>query len=122
LWASLIIYPETSDSSRQSFADMVNQAIAKAPSPLPLSSQTEQSDDWLNVDPTDFDDMLAHTFKNSSPSTPPHHAMDVDIDQPSPAGEDYVAKKQTERLQELATQVSQFVEGEGDLEGARFEE
>ena len=46
-------------------------------------------------------------------------AMDVDVPEDD---EDRVAKAQAERLRDLAKKVEQFVEGEGDLEGARFAE
>lgn len=45
----------------------------------------------------------------------------MDIDEPAKA-EDRLASAQAAKLQELATKVEQFVEGEGDIEGARFEE
>ena len=43
-------------------------------------------------------------------------AMDVDDD------ENRVTKLQAERLRDLAHKVEDFLEGEGDLEGARFAE
>ncbi len=46
-------------------------------------------------------------------------AMDVD---PAEDDEDRIAKAQAARLQDLAKKVEQFVEGEGDVEGARFAE
>ena len=52
----------------------------------------------------------------------------MDVDQKdSPAAqqkfmEDKVANDEAKKLQDLANKVENFVEGEGDLEGARFEE
>lgn len=36
--------------------------------------------------------------------------------------EDIIAKEQASRLKSLADKVEEFIEGEGDLEGARFAE
>lgn len=46
----------------------------------------------------------------------------MDIDDPGAEAENRLASAQAAKLQELATKVEQFVEGEGDLEGAQFEE
>ena len=46
----------------------------------------------------------------------------MDVDEPGAKAEDRLASAQAAKLQELATKVEQFVEGEGDIEGARFEE
>ena len=46
----------------------------------------------------------------------------MEVDQPINSTEDDVAAKQASRLQDLASKVEKFVEGEGDVEGARFEE
>lgn len=45
--------------------------------------------------------------------------MEIDITQ---TAEDRTTLEQADRLKELATKVQDFVEGEGDLEGATFEE
>lgn len=45
------------------------------------------------------------------------NGMDVDE---SP--EDRIASEQAKRLKDLASKVEIFIEGEGDVEGARFEE
>ena len=52
--------------------------------------------------------------KNRAPG-----AMEIDITQ---TAEDRTTLEQADRLKELATKVQDFVEGEGDLEGATFEE
>jgi len=49
-------------------------------------------------------------------------AMDVDQEGPAENPEQRLAAEQASRLRELATKVEDFVEGEGDLEGAKFEE
>jgi hypothetical protein len=48
--------------------------------------------------------------------------MDVDSSGETESPEDKLASEQAKRLKDLATKVENFVEGEGDLEGARFEE
>lgn len=69
----------------------------------------------MNVDAADFDDMLERTRPR-----PQFQAMDVDSS--SDGAEERVAKGQASKLYDLATKVQKFVEGEGDIEGARFEE
>jgi hypothetical protein len=49
-------------------------------------------------------------------------AMDVDNPGPAKPTEDRLASEQASKLKELAEKVEGFVAGEGDLEGARFEE
>lgn len=49
-------------------------------------------------------------------------AMDVDKLETGKTMEDRLAKEQASRLQDLAQKVENFVEGEGDIEGATFEE
>jgi hypothetical protein len=46
----------------------------------------------------------------------------MDVDSPDISEEDRVASEQAARLKDLASKVEQFVEGEGDIEGALFEE
>ncbi len=80
----------------------------------------EESDEWLSVDANDFDAMLEKTLHAEQGSKKSSmDAMDVDgaVD-----GEDHVAKLQAERLRDLAHKVEDFLEGEGDVEGARFAE
>lgn len=66
--------------------------------------------------------MLEETMGFSKHKTAPtteSDSMDVDKEE-SP--EDRLATEQAKKLQNLAAKVEQFVEGEGDMEGARFEE
>jgi hypothetical protein len=56
--------------------------------------QEEDNDDWLTIDGQEFDKNL----------------------------EDKLVSEQAKKLKDLATKVENFVEGEGDMEGARFEE
>ncbi|KAF9243859.1 SGT1 protein-domain-containing protein [Melanogaster broomeanus] len=86
------------DASRPSFAALFNAALI------------HDSDEWMNIDEADLEDTLKRTMlgRDSSVTT---QAMD-----------DKLAKEQTGRLRDLADKVERFVEGEGDIEGARFEE
>ena len=76
----------------------------------------------MNVDASDFDAMLEKTTGKDSgkgKAKATDNAMDVDMEADE---EDRVAKVQAERLRDLAKKVEEFVEGEGDVEGARFAE
>jgi len=106
--------------SRPSFAASFNGALSRAPEALLDAdlAQTEDSDEWLNVDANDFDEVLERAMR-AGDSTTETHAMNTDGE----GGEDdRVAKGQTDKLHDLAVKVEQFVEGKGDVEGARFEE
>ncbi|KAJ7630599.1 SGT1 protein-domain-containing protein [Roridomyces roridus] len=107
------------DANRPSFASLVTAAVSKTPeSAISSSNVYEDSDDWLNVDADGFEAMLEATTKGRSQK---QDAMDVDPSQDESA-EDRLASDQASRLRNLADQVEAFVEGEGDLEGARFED
>jgi SGT1 protein len=80
--------------------------------------EVEDSDDWLNIDAQDFENVLEKTMGAGNQS----HAMNVDMAEGRETLEDRTAKEQATRLQKLAEKVEEFVEGEGDLDGARFEE
>ena len=79
----------------------------------------EDPDDWLNVDASGFDEMLEKTMGGSKGKGKATDTKDVDVPEDD---EDRIAKAQAERLRDLAKKVEQFVEGEGDLDGARFAE
>ena len=105
-----------SDANRPSFASLVNNAIAQAGENPMLPELEEQPDDWLNVDAESFDDKLKATMQ-ARKSSSGEKDMDVDEDDG-----DRVAAAQAERLQGFAKKVQKFVEGEGTLEGAMFDE
>lgn len=65
--------------------------------------------------------MLEKTMGTSKSKTH-SEAMDVDKLETGKTMEDRLAKEQASRLQDLAQKVENFVEGEGDIEGATFEE
>ena len=98
----------------------MNAAIAKADD-LEPSQDVEDDDDWLTVSAENFDSVLQEKMRlNDAPST--SHEMDVDHSPNSESGEDSVTKAQVAKLRDLASKVDAFVAGEGDVEGAAFEE
>ena len=100
---------------------MLTAAISQTSGESISSTQdTEDSDDWLNVDAQNFDNMLERTMGISKNKA--ENAMEVDKPEGGETEEDRVAKGQASRLQELAQKVEDFVEGEGDVEGAKFDE
>jgi hypothetical protein len=89
-------------------------------SALPEIPDYEDNDDWLIVDPQDFDEMLGKTLGTKTEDQKTSNAMV--IDGPRDDAEEHAAATQAARLKELTSKVENFVEGEGDIEGARFEE
>ena len=80
--------------------------------------EEEDPDDWLNIDSEEFEQMLeASRTKEKQSEALEANKMDVDE---SP--EDRLASEQAKKLKELATKVESFIDLEGDIEGARFEE
>ncbi|KIK71348.1 hypothetical protein GYMLUDRAFT_147777 [Collybiopsis luxurians FD-317 M1] len=94
-------------SMRPSFAALVNSAISRSPDDLSPFDTDEDSDDWLNIDAENFEDLLQRDRSKRS------DAMDVDR---KPAE----STTSTSQLRDLASRVEEFIEGEGDVEGARF--
>lgn len=102
-----------SDVTRPSFASKMNTALRTA-SDIDLSvCAEEEPDNWLDIDAENFDSMLQTVTPGKSNGI---SVMDVDRN-----GEQ-LAQDQASKLKSLAQRVEEFVEGEGDLEGARFEE
>jgi hypothetical protein len=100
---------------------MLTTAISQASdNPITSTRDEEDSDDWLNVDARDFDNMLEKTMGASK--NEPRDAMDVDKPEVWDTEEDRISTEQASRLQDLAQKVENFVEGEGHVEGAKFEE
>ncbi|KAG9094035.1 hypothetical protein FS749_013255 [Ceratobasidium sp. UAMH 11750] len=99
-------------ATRPSFAAQVEAALHATPEPfVPSRDLDEDSTEWLDVDESTFDSMLERQFSRRSA------AGQSDLD-----AEDKLAQEQAARLQELAKKVEGFVEGKGDLEGARFDD
>lgn len=111
------------DATRPSFASAMTAAVSQVGDNFVPPQQNEDSNDWLNVDAADFDAMLEKNFgaKPNIDSTESPDAMDVDSgEKEKESPEDRMAKQQAQRLKDLAQKVEKFVEGEGDIEGARF--
>lgn len=111
-----------SDATRQSFASQVDQGLANVQRWPTLPIQEEDNDDWLNIDAQEFDRGLEATLAEATGNGKDHNAMDVDPSDDTESPEDKVASEQAKKLKDLATKVGHFIEGKGDLEGARFEE
>jgi hypothetical protein len=82
----------------------------------------EDSDDWLTLDGQEFDKSLEASLAGATGNAKESDAMDVDPLNKTESLEDRLASEQAKKLKDLATKVEIFVEGEGDMEGARFEE
>jgi hypothetical protein len=63
--------------------------------------------------------MLERTMGSAKKNSTKLNPMDIDGTDES---EDRAATEQANRLQDLAKKVESFVEGKGDIEGARFDE
>lgn len=101
---------------------MVTSAISQSAQSEPATGE-EDSDSWLDVDAENFEAMLQQTVASKKKSGDPN-AMEVDgdDDDQEESPEDRLASEQAMKLRDLASKVEQFVEGEGDLEGAKFDE
>lgn len=108
-----------SDATRQSFSSQVDEALLNKTLP-DRSNESEDSDDWLNVDAQEFEEMLETTYnKSKAKLSSDSNAMDVDGQE---SAEDRLASQQAKQLKDLASKVEDFIEGEGDVEGALFNE
>ncbi|CAE7081730.1 unnamed protein product [Rhizoctonia solani] len=101
-------FQSNSGNLRHSFAARVEEAIKLSSEHLLSSTGEEDSAEWLQIDENTMDDMLKQKFGRKDTGK-----MD---------DEDRYTQEQATRLQELAKKVEGFVEGKGDLEGARFED
>lgn len=98
----------------------MNAAIAKADD-LEPSLDIEDDDDWLTVSAENFDSVLQEKMGlNDASST--SREMDIDHSPQSENGEDSITKIQVAKLRDLASKVDAFVTGDGNVEGAMFEE
>ncbi|KAG6332331.1 hypothetical protein ID866_6759 [Astraeus odoratus] len=109
----------TSEAARPTFATLFNTALSRAEETLPDNGDPEDSDEWMRVDASRFDDVLARGAMDNTTSKQHPSAMDVVSDEQE---ESWLEKEQSQRLRDLAAKIERFVEGEGDLEGARFED
>lgn len=97
----------------------MDSAIAEATSIGDPGLQEEDDDSWLNIDVEEFEGKLERAMGQANKA-----AQDdtMNVDSPDAPEEDRMASEQAVRLKDLASKVEKFVEGEGDIEGARFEE
>lgn len=104
-------YGSTS-SHRPSFAAQVDQAVAatsfRAIGSLNAGENAaEDSDSWLEVSPEELDEMLKRSSGRS---------------EGIPVEKQEIGPEEGQALGDLAKKVEAFVGGEGDMEGARFDE
>lgn len=111
-----------SSSNRQSFTTLVNSAISQAPDDFTPPIADEDTDDWLSIDAENFEGLLQRTPGNDDSSADKKQQSDaMDVDE-TPAPTQRVVPDQASQLRDLASKVEEFIEGEGDVEGARFAE
>ncbi|KJA26048.1 hypothetical protein HYPSUDRAFT_36895 [Hypholoma sublateritium FD-334 SS-4] len=113
---TFIAIRRTDDAHRQSFASQVDEAVSHSKGEPPVYDEAEDSDGWLNIDADEFEQMLEASRAKPRESG---GVDDMDVDE-SP--EDRLASEQAKKLKDLASKVENFIDGEGDLEGARFED
>ncbi|KAJ2920284.1 hypothetical protein MD484_g79, partial [Candolleomyces efflorescens] len=120
--ATFVEVRRSDGATRQSFARQVDSAIANV-SELPLQETVvEDSDAWLNIDEADFDSMLARgqgKAQKSDKGVKGVKGEQMDVDDQT---EDDMATFQANQLKALASKVEDFIEGEGDIEGAQFQD
>ena len=102
-----------SDVTRPSFASKANAALKTAGDIDFSRCPEEEPDNWLDIDAENFDGLLQKLAPGKSDGV---NTMDVD------QKEEELAQDQASKLKSLAQKVEKFVEGEGGLEGALFEE
>jgi len=94
-------------------------AISKAATIGDPGLQEEGDESWLTIDAQDLDTRLEKALGQVNKES---RGDAMDVDSPEIPEEDRMANEQASRLKDLASKVEKFVEGEGDIEGARFEE
>ncbi|WWD09089.1 hypothetical protein V865_007209 [Kwoniella europaea PYCC6329] len=102
-------------SQRPSFAYLVDSAISSASDLSPEALQVdpsyqEDSESWLEVSPDELDGMM---MRASGRTAIPGEGTDGKVD---------LGEEHGQALQDLAKKVEDFVGGQGDLTGARFED
>ncbi|KAJ9096360.1 hypothetical protein QFC21_005181 [Naganishia friedmannii] len=108
--------------SRISFAESVDSAL-KSTMTLdisklaPTETYQEDSESWLEISPDELDGLLSRSGQAEVKPT----AADRDSAKDE-AGKDDDADPQAKTLSDLAKKVGAFVEGQGDMDGARFED
>ncbi|WWC58275.1 uncharacterized protein I303_100813 [Kwoniella dejecticola CBS 10117] len=102
-------------AQRPAFAHLVDAAISLSDTPIEALSvdptYPEDSESWLEVSPDELDGMMMRASGRAGPSVVPGE------DEKAELGEEH-----GQALQDLAKKVEDFVGGQGDLTGARFED
>ncbi|KAF9474292.1 SGT1-domain-containing protein [Pholiota conissans] len=110
---------QTDNALRQSFTSQVDEAIAQYRDNLNFVDIPEDSDDWLNIDAQEFEQMLEASYAKPKDDEAKDSSYRMEVDA-SP--EHRLASEQAKRLKDLASKVETFIEGEGGIEGALFED
>ena len=118
----MIYFWSFSDATRVSFATEVNSALSHVNGQDFVSSREEDPEDWLNVDESQFDAMLEKAAGQPIPSSSKEDPAATDVDGNQDLDEDRIANEQAEKLKKMAKKVEEFLEGKGDVDGARFQE
>lgn len=107
---------------------MVNSAISQAPEDFTPQITDEDSDDWLNIDAENFEELLnaQRTSGQDKEEDKQSDSNVMDVDETKIESTSTPAKRvvpdQASQLRDLASKVEEFIDGEGDVEGARFAE
>lgn len=101
------------DNLAEKVDDLVEKASKQALSPS--GNLQEDSDSWLYIDETRLEEML-----NGKPDRAPEGEAAENLSQEE--REEKMAQEQAQRLQGMADKFSTFLSGEGDIEGAMFED
>ncbi|CED84976.1 MADS box transcription factor [Phaffia rhodozyma] len=117
--------PVEDDSSRPTFATLFSSALL-LPGPSDASelmpSEPDDSENWLEVDPAQLDTLMQERSSGRAPGTEGEGHVreegDVDMEFLGDGSEAEGVKK----LEELARKVGSFVDGQGQLEGAIFDD
>ncbi|KAF8587285.1 SGT1-domain-containing protein [Ramaria rubella] len=125
--AKYIYARQVDNASRTSFASLVNSAISQAwtqgnnDNIYGSANGEEDPDDWLSVNETTLESMLS---ERPQASRTPHKRSDIDVDMEGQTlpPEDGEETEQAGQLRNLANKVEQFIQGEGDIDGATFED
>lgn len=111
-----------SDAIRPSFSDEVNAALGSVSAQQSVWDEGEDPDDWIEITQRDLEQSLnVYVNTRSHNRDPETQDTSMEIDK-EVAEEDKTANEQAARLKRLAERVDAFVEGEGDISGAMFEE
>lgn len=105
---------------------MVNSAISQAPEEFTPQITDEDSDDWLNIYAENFEELLNAQRTSGQEKDKQSNLNAMEVDETETESTSTPAKRvvpdQASQLRDLASKVEEFIDGEGDVEGARFAE